>query len=269
MVNCDRIHVHYEKRLPPSGTDFNRCLIFLHGGGGNGKLWHHQTDHFSRQHEVITVDLPGSGSSSKNIDHNMAIMTTAVTLHDLIDRRVVSKHVTLVGHSYAGSVMDEMLDDLPVSVDSIVFVDSTFIADDEEAKKRRAFASNLLTLPVETMARRIREWYGAMTGRKLPEKEWKLIMDALDQTDPTWLLQVMAATKLTQKRYERPVVDRQWMVTVGIIESDFFAGDNPQSWRNYFQQCYYCHLEGTAHFLFMEQPEEFNQCLERFVKQLV
>jgi len=39
-------------------------LLLLHGLGGNGENWYYQSRAFSRDREVITVDLPGHGRSS-------------------------------------------------------------------------------------------------------------------------------------------------------------------------------------------------------------
>ncbi len=42
------------------------ALIFIHGWSLDSRLWHYQVNEFSKQHQVITMDLAGHGNSSFN-----------------------------------------------------------------------------------------------------------------------------------------------------------------------------------------------------------
>jgi pimeloyl-ACP methyl ester carboxylesterase len=261
--------MYYEKKLPKMVTTDQRCLIFLHGGGGNGKLWHHQITHFSRQYEVITVDLPGSGRSSKNISPATAVQAIAGVMREFIGSdEVANERITLIGHSFAGTVMSTFLDKPPAGLDSLVFVDSTFISNMEEAKRRSGYARRLLALSKKIMVKEVERWYESMMGWNLVERERKLILEALNQVNTEWLLQVMACSPEYYRQFNPSTLEPQLSITPGIIESDFFAGNRTGTWRNFFKNCYYSYLEGTAHFLFMERPNEFNKSLEYFLKEL-
>lgn len=41
-------------------------IVFVHGLGGTGNVWHAQRTILQKTCKVVTLDLPGSGRSSKN-----------------------------------------------------------------------------------------------------------------------------------------------------------------------------------------------------------
>jgi 3-oxoadipate enol-lactonase len=73
------------------------ALIFVHGLGGTGNVWHAQRLALSRYFKVITLDLPGSGRSDKTEEKN-SMARWAEQIAGLADTIKLDKFV-LVGHS--------------------------------------------------------------------------------------------------------------------------------------------------------------------------
>src|SRR5215472_10843278 len=67
-VNGYATHYYYHgaTTLPDVVPDFSqgRKIIFVHGAGGNGHVWHKQVVGLSGRHSPIALDLPGHGRSS-------------------------------------------------------------------------------------------------------------------------------------------------------------------------------------------------------------
>lgn len=60
----DRLHV--EKYITENS---DKWLVFLHGFGGNTKMWNRQIRFFKDRYNLLVVDLPGHGLSKPGIAH--------------------------------------------------------------------------------------------------------------------------------------------------------------------------------------------------------
>lgn len=73
------------------------AVLFLHGLGGTGNVWHGQRLALSKFFRVVTLDLPGSGRSGKS-EKSYTMQTWAAQLQIIADTLQLGKFV-LVGHS--------------------------------------------------------------------------------------------------------------------------------------------------------------------------
>ena len=91
--------------------DYNVCgnadttLLFVHGWCINQTYWEHQVEAFCDRFKVVTIDLPGFGSSGKGreewtIEDYGEDVSAVISLLGL-------KNVILVGHSMGGDVILE------------------------------------------------------------------------------------------------------------------------------------------------------------------
>jgi 3-oxoadipate enol-lactonase len=72
-------------------------VVFVHGLGGTGNVWHAQRVTLSKAFRTITLDLPGSGRSDRR-DRNFSMDRWADQLHGFADALQLPRFV-LVGHS--------------------------------------------------------------------------------------------------------------------------------------------------------------------------
>ena len=72
-------------------------LVFLHGLGSTGNVWHAQRVALARSYKVITVDLPGCGRSDKT-ERQFSMDRWAAQVAGLADGLGLDRFV-LVGHS--------------------------------------------------------------------------------------------------------------------------------------------------------------------------
>ncbi len=72
-------------------------LVFVHGLGGTGNLWHAQRAGLSKFFKVITLDLPGSGRSDKSQRH-YTMEKWVDQIAGLVDTLKMDK-IVLIGHS--------------------------------------------------------------------------------------------------------------------------------------------------------------------------
>ena len=91
--------IHYETQGegPP--------IVFVHGLGGTGNVWHAQRVALSRYFKVITMDLTGSGRSDKNA-RTYSLEQWADDVAGLIDHLQLDQAV-VVGHSMATAIVQK------------------------------------------------------------------------------------------------------------------------------------------------------------------
>lgn len=96
-----------ETRLGPvsfglRGAEGGQPVLFIHGFGSDMASWSMNVDALPEDRRVIAVDLPGHGSSTKNVG-DATIATLAGALLDGLDQLGVGK-VDIVGHSLGAAI---------------------------------------------------------------------------------------------------------------------------------------------------------------------
>ena len=94
-------------------------VVFVHGLGGSGHVWHGVVQAMSQHHHCVTVDLRGHGRSQGR--GKLSMEGWAKDVHRLIAALELPA-VTLVGHSLGSLVAQEVARTEPESVDELVLV---------------------------------------------------------------------------------------------------------------------------------------------------
>jgi len=97
------------------------ALVFVHGWSCDRSYWNEQIDAFSRDHQVVAVDLAGHGESGLNRkDWSIAAFGGDVAA---VVKKLGLHRVILIGHSMGGDVIAEAARQLPGRVVGMVWVD--------------------------------------------------------------------------------------------------------------------------------------------------
>jgi pimeloyl-ACP methyl ester carboxylesterase len=106
------------------GTQHTETIIFLHGGGVSGWMWHPQIDEFARDYHCLVPDLPAHGQSLSVQPFTMA--TAARRITEIIAARAHGGKAHLVGLSLGAQVGVEVLATAPESLHS-AFISSALL----------------------------------------------------------------------------------------------------------------------------------------------
>lgn len=122
--------LHY--RIFGNGTE---PLVLIHGFMENSTMWTDMLPLLSPEFTIITIDLPGHGSSNVFQEiHSMEFMAEKVK-ETLSNLSFSSFH--LLGHSMGGYVALAFAEKYPEMLKSLTLFFSTSLADDEEKKQIR------------------------------------------------------------------------------------------------------------------------------------
>ena len=108
-----------------------KTLLFLHGWTMCSRVWKYQLEWFSKEYQVVALDLRGHGRS-ENPDGDYGFSCLSQDVIDFIEGLKIEK-LTLVGWSLAVSLILRVCGSRLSCVDSIVLVDGTpaFVATEE------------------------------------------------------------------------------------------------------------------------------------------
>jgi pimeloyl-ACP methyl ester carboxylesterase len=159
------LHVEEQGQGPP--------LLLLHGLGASTFTWRHIVPALARSNRVIALDLKGFGRSDKPFDERYSAADQAALVAAFIRQRGL-KGVTLVGHSFGGTVVLQTALDLDgEQVARLVVIDAPALEQDfgDGAELLRASGLPQVAMtvtPPEAMARLLLR-YVSRPGRDIPE----------------------------------------------------------------------------------------------------
>jgi len=225
-------------------------LLFIHGAGGNNRIWENQTRYFSN---AIAVDLPGhdSGDGKRTVDEYVDYVKKFCDEKGL-------KNIVMVGHSMGGAITLKFALTYPEYLKAIVLVDTGAklrvapIIFEEikrnydnvmELMKKYAFSEKT---PVEIKNKTVE-----IMKRVKPEVFYG-DFEACDKFD------VMES--LNRINLPTLIICGKDDLLTPVTYSEYLRANIPNSTLKV--------LDDAGHMVMLEKPEEFNKILEDFINSL-
>jgi len=254
VLSSDGVRIVYD--VTGNGTT---TLVFLHCWACNRHFWKNQVDAFAPHYRVVTIDLAGHGDSGKDRKQwstvGLAKDVVAVA-NDLHLRRMI-----LVGHSMGGTVSLETARQLQGRILGVVLVDSindvdnrrSVAAAEADADRLRSnfkgYFSDLSAIFTKTSDPAIRHWVEDQAMNADPDAAIGLKLDT-PNIDPKKLF-ANAGVPIRGIDAEPP-----------LSENTNFAEN--RKYADYDAIL----VSDSGHFIPLEQPEEFNRDLSRWILAL-
>ena len=114
-----------------------KTFVLVHGAWHGGWCWRRVSDLLERRgHKVFTPTLTGLGERSHLLDAKIGLATHIADIVNVIKWEGLSDFV-LVGHSYGGTLISCVADQMPGAIGSIVFLDA-FVPENGDSLATRA-----------------------------------------------------------------------------------------------------------------------------------
>ena len=244
-------NVHYTQQ--GSGKE---TLVLIHGWTCDGGFWSANVPALAKRFRVLTVDLPGHGLSGACAACTMEEFGDAVFA--VMDAAKVRQGI-LVGHSMGGAVMLACARRQPNRVRAIVAVDAFFL-DAASAEKYKGHESRFVGAEGrEAREKMVRSMFTPATPKAVQEQVLKAMLGASESVAVGAMKALFDPAFWKDDVFQFPVLQ---------IAAGTSAWMTEEALRKRFPKGQLKRMEGTGHFLMMEQPEAFNRVLLEWVGAL-
>jgi sigma-B regulation protein RsbQ len=227
------------------------AIIFVHGWTCDETSWRLQAPAFSRDHRVITIDLPGHGRSEVPPLDRFSMNLFAASV-EAVRAKERAQRVVLVGHSMGAVVIRQYALNYPEHVAGLVAVDGPLDV--------RRLAARSGIQPAMTLASResmIKGMFVAGTSETLRAEILEVMLGTPEAT----------ATGSRNAMFDAAIQsDRRIPVPAMSIYAGTAQLAQQQSTKEMFPAWESTQIPETGHFLMMEKPEEFNRLLAGFLR---
>ncbi|MFC1565364.1 alpha/beta fold hydrolase [Candidatus Neomarinimicrobiota bacterium] len=252
-ISSDGVEISFDKQGKGKPT-----LVFVHGWCCDKSYWKFQVSHFSKQHEVITIDLAGHGESGLN-RQNWTIESFGNDVVAVIEKLDLDQ-VILIGHSMGGQVNIETARQIPKRIIGLVGVDTYHNFEDLYTPEQvDGFLSPFKTDFVETSSNFVRSMFPPKADSTLV----KQIVTDMSSAPPE--VAISALRELFTYNQEEALKEVQ--IPIYCINSDKYS-TNVEAGQRHALSFELKLMPGIGHFVMMEDPEQFNQLLTKTVDAL-
>jgi pimeloyl-ACP methyl ester carboxylesterase len=240
-----------------------KTLMLVHGWTCDETSWADNVPELSKHYRVITLDLPGHGKSGAPKDGKVTMDMFAKAVEAVRVEQKVDK-IILVGHSMGTPVIRQYAHLYPQHVAALVLVDGVVLAPTPAGGRgiRTPLDPDKLMTPEGLSMREgmIKGMFTPKTPKDVQDHVLKMMLGAPPAT---------AASAMRTTFDEAYASDEVMTVPAyGIFAEKSFALSATPFLKKVLPKIDYVEMPGTGHFVMMEQPQEFNRLLMKFVEGL-
>ncbi len=250
-----------------SGNEKNKAILFVHGFPYDHMMWKEQIKEFSLNYFCIAYDIRGLGQSPAG-DGQFTMETFVDDLETIIDELRLKKPI-LCGLSMGGYISLRALERMPDRFSAAILCDTKSEADNNEGKLKRV--AGIKRINTEGLAPFAKDFITNCFGdhfKKNKKAELDNIIDYSSKFDPAGikgcLLAMLGRTDTTEslERIKIPtllICGEQDMLTPPIIMKEMLKKINNAE---------YIEIKNAGHMTPIENPEEVNSSLRKFLTEL-
>lgn len=237
-------------------------LLFIHGAFINKEYWENQLTHFAPSFRVIAIDLAGHGDSS----HNRTEWTAQSFGKDINEfiRKLSLKKIILIGHSAGSDIMLEAVTDDSSEIKGLIEVDhfkNVGVALPQEMVHQ--LVAGLKTDFIQTCRQFAKQ---ALLTEKTDAKLVDQLLADYGKMNPEVGISMLQSGFNYSKR-ETELLEGLEM-KLYLVHVDYIP-TNEESLKMYLGDSYELHImEGTCHYPMLENPDEFNNILEKILSEI-
>jgi len=252
-VSSDGVEISFDKQ-----GKGKPALVFVHGWCCDKSYWKFQVPHFSKQHEVITIDLAGHGESGFN-RQNWTIESFGKDVVAVIEKLDLNQAI-LIGHSMGGPINIEAARQIPKRIIGLVGVDTYHNFEDMPTPEQiNEILSSFKTDFVVNSSNFVRSMFPPKADSTLV----KQIVTDMSSAPPE--IAIGAIQGLFN--FDRVEALKEVQIPIYCINSDKYP-TNVEVGERHALSFELKLMRGIGHFVMMEDPDKFNQLLTKTVNDL-
>jgi pimeloyl-ACP methyl ester carboxylesterase len=240
-----------------------KTLVLVHGWTCDETSWAANVPELAKHYRVITLDLPGHGKSDAPKDGKVTMDMFAKAVEAVRAEQKVDK-IILVGHSMGTPVIRQYAHMYPQHVVALVLVDGVVVAPAPPGGRGVATPLDPATMAgaegLATRERFIRGMFTPKTPKDVQDHVLKMMLAAPPATAESAMRTTFDPAYASDEAMTVPAY--------GIFAEKSFALSAAPFLKKVLPKIDYVEMPGTGHFVMMEQPQEFDRLLMKFVDGL-
>lgn len=234
------------------------ALVFIHGGFADRSFWKNQFAYFSGNHKVVAVDLAGHGDSGADRTE-WGILPFAQDVLAVIDKEKINKAV-LIGNSLGGPVAIQTARLIPEKAVAVVGIDTFQIFSIKAPEgyyqaRANAFHDNFEA----TMKEMVQALFHPDTYPELQAYALEIMLKGSPET--------AAAIMESLSSFDLAELVKGLTIPIRSINGDLYETRIEEN-RKIHPDFDAVTLPETGHYPMLENPDLFNQTLERILNDL-
>ncbi|MFX0053241.1 MAG: alpha/beta fold hydrolase [Candidatus Hermodarchaeota archaeon] len=235
------------------------CLIFIHGLGGNMKVWKQQKS-FSSKYKLVFIDLAGHGKSSK--DREVYTMQSFAQDVKAVVNKFDFQKLFLIGWSMGGPVMLEVEKLISDQVTGLIGVDT--FAWEGFLKKDDTWITQFLKPFRENFTDSMIDFYKSFIPANMEASEVTNLLADIQDLDPRAILSTWE--ELCKWDFRDIITEIKTPIRCILAKQNYNMGE---AGKEFEKHCKAVYMENVDHMLFWEEPSKFNILLEKQIQQIL
>lgn len=250
-----------------SGNENNRAIVFVHGFPYDHMMWKEQIKEFSQKYFCVAYDIRGLGESPAGTGQ-FTMESFIDDLEKIIDELKLDKPI-LCGLSMGGYISLRALERMQEKFSAAILCDTKSEADNNEGKLKRA--AGIKRINTEGLAPFAKDFITNCFGnhfRQNKKEELDRTIEASSQYDPTGvkgcLLAMLGRTDTTSslEKINIPILlicGEEDVLTPPAVMKEM---------QKKIKDAQYVEIKNAGHMTPIENPEEVNLALQKFLNEL-
>ena len=237
-------------------------FVFVHGYLGSSEMWNFQKEFFSKHYRVIIPALPGFGESH-NVKSLDSINKMARQVIDLLDQKNIDKF-NLIGHSMGGMIVQEITKLIGDKVNKLVCfatgsigeIPGRFETIDETREKLKKDGIEF------SFSRVPKKWF--VKGDK--DKNYYLCKNAVKDVSLETADNALLAMKNWRGKEDLKNIKNETLIIWGDKDTSYNF-DQVDTLKKNIKNSRLEIFKDCAHNVHLEQPDQFNNLVQKFISE--
>lgn len=248
------------------GQSNSTAIIFIHGFPLNKMMWSEQIGEFKKNHRVIAYDVRGHGNTPVGDEH-FSIELFVNDLLSLMDALKINKAI-LCGFSMGGYIALNAIENYPNRFSTLILCDTNCTEDKPEAKEKRMKAiESIKEKGLEQYAQEsLKKLFSPLSLSKQIDKV-SIVKEMIMKTSKQSIFKTLHALA---ERAETCTKLHEIKIPVLILvgkEDEITPPDVALSMHEKIKGSTIHIIDGAGHLSNMENPNQFNEQLEKFLNK--
>lgn len=237
------------------GRENSNTIIMIHGAGVTRKWWHPQVSDFSKDYQVIVLDLPGHGVLASE---RFSMQISLKCLNTIFEKEKIAKAV-LIGISLGGYLAIKFAHLHPERVSALILCGSS--------TNLSGLTGLSFKLTGFMLKRKGADWLKEVTINSYRKRVASQIIEPVIEAGIFPEAAMVSFFETSGINFHRLLKGYPHLILIANGENDEINCKAEKKLTRVLPNAQFCQIKDTGHLANLEQPEEFNKIVRLFLQK--